>query len=80
MNNYNPDSLEAVISRLETKFDGWMTESKAWREAHEIEMNKLQASVQSHDRFKYWLAGIAAGAGALGGKILSVIGSNPPKQ
>ena len=74
---YNRDSIEAVIARLETKFDGWIEESTAWRKSHEAEMVKLQEAVQGHDRFKYWLAGIAAGAGALGGKLLSLLGTHP---
>ena len=53
----------------------FVRESKEWREEHERRMKALQESVQSHDRLKYWLLGIAAAGGVAGGKILTWLGS-----
>lgn len=79
MPDYNPDSLDAVVSRIEQKIDTFVREAKEWREKHAKQIAEMKASVDSHERFKYWILGIAAATGAAGGKLLSLLtGSTKP--
>lgn len=71
--NYNPDSFDAVLSRIEAKLDRWVTEAREWRELHTTQITELRKTVEGHERFKYWLLGLAAAGGAIGSKLLSWI-------
>ena len=72
-NEYNPDSIDAVVSRIEQKLDSWTTEARVWRENHELQIKELRGFVEAHERFKYWLLGLAAAGGAVGSKLLSML-------
>lgn len=91
MPDYNPDSMDAVVARIEQKVDNLGADARRWREEHEeriadlratvdSRITELRSAVDSHERFKYWVLGIAAATGAAGGKLLSFItGSGGPK-
>jgi hypothetical protein len=77
MPDYNPDSLDAVVSRIEQKIDTFVRETQEWRAQQALEIASLKSTVQAHERFKYWLLGMAAAAGAAGGKILTTLFHKP---
>lgn len=77
MPDYNPDSIDAVVSRIETTLNEFVRESKEWRDSHEARLKTLHESVQSHDRLKYWFLGIAAAGGVAGGKLLAMFTGGP---
>ena len=78
-NEYNPDSFDAVLSRIESKLDSWIHEAREWRENHEAKIAELKKSVEGHERFKYWVLGLAAAGGAIGSKLLSFLTGTPHK-
>lgn len=73
MPDYNPDSLDAVVSRIEQKIDAFVKDAEEWRASHAKQISEIKSSVDSHERFKYWVLGIAAATGAVGSKFLNFI-------
>jgi hypothetical protein len=58
---FNPHSVDAVLSRLETKLDAALNK-----------MEEIEKRVGGLERFKYFLAGIAGAAGAAGSKVIGL--------
>lgn len=59
--DFNPNSVDATLSRIETKLDAALERVDA-----------LEKVVRDLDKFKYWMLGIAAAAGVVGGKITAL--------
>lgn len=63
--DYNDNSLDATISRIETKLDAFMEEQAA-----------LKQDVKDLKQFKYYLMGAVAFAAALGDRFVDWITGN----
>lgn len=54
--NYNPDSVNAVLSRIETKLEDISGELKEIKKSN----STLEKRVSTLEQFKYYLVGVAA--------------------
>ena len=70
---YDKDSVNAVLSRIETELKSFIMESYKWREEHVLQLDELRKCVSSHEKFKYWVLGLAAATGAAGNKLLTLL-------
>jgi len=88
--DYNENSMDSVISKLDAKFDAFVQSTQEWRElqtkqidewrrTHTEQIASLQQSVNSHEKFKYWVLGMAAATGAVGSKLVAYLTGGPSK-
>lgn len=54
--NYNPDSVNAVLSRIETKLEDISIQLKDIKKTN----SRLEGRVSLLEQFKYYLVGVAA--------------------
>lgn len=54
--NYNPDSVNAVLSRIETKLEDISSELKEIKKSN----STLEKRTSTLEQFKYYLVGVAA--------------------
>jgi prefoldin subunit 5 len=54
--NYNPDSVNAVLSRIETKLEDISSELKEIKKSN----STLEKRISILEQFKYYLVGVAA--------------------
>ena len=62
---YNPESVDAVLTRIETKLDTALAR-----------VTQLEATVMALDRFKWLLVGASALGGGLAAKVITVMREN----
>lgn len=62
---YNPESVDAVLTRIETKLDTALTR-----------VSQLETTVMALDRFKWILVGAAALGGGLAAKVVTIFKEN----
>lgn len=62
MSNPDPESLDAVLARLNMKVDMLCED-----------MKEVKTMVRGHDQFKYWILGVAALLGGITSKALGWI-------
>lgn len=77
-NDYNPNRLDAVLSRIETKLDATIKEMALHRDATARDMAALRKDVNALQAFKWWLMGVAAAAGATAGKVVAYFTKTQP--
>lgn len=70
--DYNPASLQAVLSRIDTTLAAHVAETKEYREKLDEKMEGQNARLASLETDRNKALGLAAGAGTIGGWFASL--------
>lgn len=77
-NNYNPNSLDAVLARIETKLDSHIEGTERYRKERSIRDAGIEQRVAVLEGDKKKLLGIAIGSGigsgTIAGTLLKIFG------
>ena len=67
--NYNPDSIDAVLSRIENTLNNHVIETRVYRQSNDAKHDLIQQRLSELDGDKKKIVGIAIGSGLGAGGI-----------
>ena len=70
--DYNPDSLQAVLSRIDTRLADHVRETKEYRGRLDTKLEAHGTRLASLETDRNKALGMAAGAGTIGGWLVSL--------
>lgn len=73
--NYSPNSIDAVLSRIETTLNSHVSETREYRKVNDTKHAAVEQRVASLEGDKKKILGIALGAGGLPHVFAKVFGS-----
>jgi hypothetical protein len=73
--NYNPNSIDAALSRIESTLNAYVTEHREYRKTNDTKQVSIEQRVSSLEGDKKKILGIALGAGGLPHVLAKIFGS-----
>jgi hypothetical protein len=71
--DYNPNSIDATLARIESKLDGHVNETREYRKANDAKHDAILGRVGDLEGDRKKLMGVAVGAGVGAGGIGTVL-------
>lgn len=71
--DYNPNSIDATLARIESKLDGHVTETREYRKGNDAKHEAILERVGELEGDRKKLMGVAVGAGVGAGSIGTLV-------
>jgi len=73
--NYNPNSIDAVLSRIENTLNNHVDETRQYRKVNDAKHTEVEKRVSDLEGDKKKILGVALGAGGLPHVLAKIFGS-----